>query len=200
MHPEKIWRKMKYRQAVVFMGGSAGSLEVILEITNRLPLLSTAIIIIVIHRRADNDSILEYLVAQNALYPVKEIEDKDPIVPGTIYIAPADYHLLIENNNSFSLDSSEKIHYSRPSIDVTFESVAETFRSRAMGILLSGSNADGADGLARIKELEGRTLAQTPQSAEIGFMPQQAINRKIVDMIVEPAQISEEIVRFVKGC
>lgn len=184
----------------VAIGGSAGSLEVILEITNRLPLLSTAIIIIVIHRRADNDSILEYLVAQNALYPVKEIEDKDPIVPGTIYIAPADYHLLIENNNSFSLDSSEKIHYSRPSIDVTFESVAETFRSRAMGILLSGSNADGADGLARIKELEGRTLAQTPQSAEIGFMPQQAINRKIVDMIVEPAQISEEIVRFVKGC
>ena len=125
------------------------------------------------------------------------MEDKDAIIPGTIYIAPPDYHLLIENKDSFSLDSSEKVHFSRPSIDVTFESVAEMFTNRVMGILLSGANADGAAGLACIKEKGGLTLVQSPESAEMSIMPQQAINRNIVDRIVEPSQISEEIVRFI---
>ena len=183
--------------AVIVIGGSAGSLEVILEITNRLPLYTTAIIIIIVHRKIDNDSILEDLIAQKTLYAVKEVEDKDPIIPGTIYIAPPDYHLLIENKDTFSLDSSEKIHFSRPSIDVTFESVAELFTNRVMGILLSGANADGAAGLACIKELGGHTLVQNPASAEMSIMPQQAINRNIVDTIAEPAQISEAIVRFI---
>jgi two-component system chemotaxis response regulator CheB len=183
--------------AVIVIGGSAGSLEVILNITNCLPLFATAIIIIVVHRKIDNDSILEDLVAYKTLYAVKEVEDKDAIIPGTIYIAPPDYHLLIENKNTFSLDSSEKIHFSRPSIDVTFESVAEIFTNHVMGILLSGANADGAAGLACIKELGGHTLVQNPASAEMSIMPQQAINRNIVDRIVEPAQISEAIVRFI---
>lgn len=184
-------------RAVIVIGGSAGSLEVILDITNRLPLFATVIIIIVVHRKIDNDSILENLVAHKTLYAVKEVEDKEAIIPGTIYIAPPDYHLLIENRDTFSLDSSEKIHFSRPSIDVTFESVAEVFTNRVMGILLSGANADGAAGLACIKEMGGRTLVQSPESAEMSIMPQQAINRQIVDQIAEPAQISEEIVRFI---
>jgi len=184
---------------VIVIGGSAGSLEVILELVNRLPLFSTVIIIIVVHRMIDHDTILEDLISYKTLYPVKEVEDKDAIIPGTIYIAPPDYHLLIENTDCFSLDSSEKVHFSRPSIDVTFESVAETFTSRVMGILLSGANADGAAGMARIKELGGYTLVQSPESAEMSIMPQQAINRNIVDRIVEPAQISEEMVRFVSA-
>ena len=184
-------------RAVIVIGGSAGSLEVILDITTRLPLFTTIIIIIVVHRKIDNDSILEDLIAQKTLYAVKEVEDKDPIIPGTIYIAPPDYHLLIENKDNFSLDSSEKIHFSRPSIDVTFESVAEIYTNRVMGILLSGANADGAAGLACIKEMGGHTLVQNPESAEMSIMPQQAINRNIVDRIVEPTQISEEIVRFI---
>ena len=183
--------------AVIVIGGSAGSLEVILDITNRLPLFATVIIIIVVHRKIDNDSILENLIAHKTLYAVKEVEDKDAIIPGTIYIAPPDYHLLIENKDTFSLDSTEKIHFSRPSIDVTFESVAEIFTNRVMGILLSGANADGAAGLACIKEMGGHTLVQSPESAEMSIMPQQAINRNIVDRIVEPTQISEEIVRFI---
>jgi two-component system, chemotaxis family, protein-glutamate methylesterase/glutaminase len=183
--------------AVIVIGGSAGSLEVILEITNRLPLFATAIIIIVVHRKIDNDSILEDLIAHKTLYPVKEVEDKDPIIPGTIYIAPPDYHLLIENKDTFSLDSSEKVHFSRPAIDVTFESVAEIFTNRVMGILLSGANADGAAGLVCIKEMGGHTLVQNPKTAEMSIMPQQAINRNIVDCIAEPAEISQAIVRFI---
>ena len=183
--------------AVIVIGGSAGSLEVILEITNSLPLFATAIIIIVVHRKIDNDSILEDLIAHKTLYPVKEVEDKDPIIPGTIYIAPPDYHLLIENKDTFSLDSSEKVHFSRPAIDVTFESVAWIFTNRVMGILLSGANADGAAGLACIKEMGGHTLVQNPETAEMSIMPQQAINRNIVDSIAEPAEISKAIVRFI---
>ena len=182
---------------VVVIGGSAGSLEVILHIIKHLPYVSTAVIIIIIHRKNDNDSILEDLFSYKTLIPVKEVEDKDTIVPGTIYIAPPDYHLLIENERSFSLDSSEKIHFSRPSIDVTFESAGEAFTTRVMGVLLSGANADGAAGLARIKELGGITLAQKPATAEIGFMPQQAINLNIVDKILEPARISEEVANFI---
>jgi two-component system chemotaxis response regulator CheB len=184
--------------AVVVIGGSAGSLEVILEIASTLPLLQTVVMIIVVHRKIDNDSILEDLIAHKTLYPVKEVEDKEPIIPGTIYIAPPDYHLLIENKDCFSLDSSEKVHFCRPSIDVTFESAAETFTNRVIGILLSGANIDGAEGLACIKELGGYTVVQTPESAEIDIMPKQAINRNVADKILEPARISEEIVRFVK--
>lgn len=185
--------------AVVVIGGSAGSLEVILEITNSLPFIKTVVIIIVVHRKIDNDSILENLIAHKTLYPVKEVEDKDPIVPGTIYIAPPDYHLLIENEVCFSLDSSEKIHFCRPSIDVTFESVAETFTNRVIGILLSGANTDGTEGLASIKELGGYTVVQDPASAEIDIMPKQAISRNIVDKIVEPEKITEEITKFVEA-
>jgi two-component system chemotaxis response regulator CheB len=182
---------------VVAIGGSAGSLEVILNLIQRLPYVSTALLIVIIHRKSDNDSILEDLFAHKTLIPVKEVEDKDPIIPGTIYIAPPDYHLLIENERTFSLDSSEKVHYSRPSIDVTFESVADTFTTRVMGVLLSGANADGAAGLARIKQMGGCTLVQTPETAEIDFMPRQAINLNIVDTIAAPAQISEAIAAFI---
>lgn len=184
---------------VIAIGGSAGSLEVILGIIKRLPYVSTVIVIIVIHRKSDNDSILQDLLSNKTLIPVKEVEDKDAIVPGAIYIAPPDYHLLIENEHYFSLDSSEKIHFSRPSIDVTFESVAEAFSTRVIGILLSGANADGAAGLACIKHMGGYTIVQTPQTAEIGFMPQQAINRNIVDKIIDPIHISEEIARLITG-
>ncbi|WP_207513987.1 chemotaxis protein CheB [Longitalea luteola] len=183
--------------AIVVIGGSAGSLEVILEIANNLPLLPTVVIIIVVHRKIDNDSILEELIAHKTKYRVKEVEDKDAIIPGTIYIAPPDYHLLIENKHCFSLDTSEKVHFCRPSIDVTFESVAETFTSRVIGILLSGANIDGAEGLACIKQLGGYTMAQTPESAGIDIMPKQAISRNIVDKIVEPQDISKEIVQLV---
>ena len=116
---------------------------------------------------------------------VKEVEDKEFIVPNAIYVAPPDYHLLVEDEYSFSLDSAEKIHFSRPSIDVTFESVSEKFGQRAIGILLSGANADGAEGLGCIKEAGGITIAQDPASADVGFMPQQAINLGIVDHVVD---------------
>ena len=116
------------------------------------------------------------------------------IIPGCIYIAPADYHVLIENENMFSLDCSEKIHHSRPSIDVSFESVAEVFKTYTIGILLSGANADGAEGLCAIQQCGGLTIVQEPQSAEVDFMPRQALELMKPDKILN----SDEIAEFIK--
>ena len=113
---------IKYKMLAI--GGSAGSLDVILKIVAALPFVSHLATVIIVHRKNDGESILTYLLSTRTKLAVKEIEDKEAIKGGTIYIAPADYHLLIENEKMFSLDASEKIHHSRPSIDVSFESVA----------------------------------------------------------------------------
>jgi two-component system, chemotaxis family, protein-glutamate methylesterase/glutaminase len=178
---------VKYK--IVGLGGSAGSLNVILKIINALPHNANVIVVIIIHRKTSNDSILEDLVSSRTSIPTREVEDKDPIEPNTIYIAPPDYHLLIENENEFSLDSSEKIHFSRPSIDVTFESMAETFGASCIGVLLSGANADGCEGLKSIKRKGGLSLVQNPLSAESGFMPQHAINQKAMNRIVDADEL-----------
>jgi two-component system, chemotaxis family, protein-glutamate methylesterase/glutaminase len=179
-------------QRCIAIGGSAGSLEVILNLISSLPGSPNAIFIIIVHRKKDNDSILADLIATRTTLPVQEVEDKDAIVTGTIYLAPPDYHLLLERENLFSLDSSEKVHYSRPSIDITFESVAETFGTRAIGILLSGANADGAAGLAAIKKVGGYTIVQDPATADVDYMPRQAIQLTPIDRILS----ANQMVRF----
>ena len=182
---------VKYR--MVAMGGSAGSLELILKIVQGLPVNSGASFIIVVHRKNDADSILANLLSTRTKMNVKEVEDKDPILPNCIYLAPSDYHLLIEDADLFSLDSSEKVHHSRPSIDVCFESVAAAFGPAAIGILLSGANADGAQGLSMIKAAGGVTMVQDPAEAEVGFMPQQAVALFKVDYIMPVATLAGKL-------
>lgn len=169
----------------VVIGGSAGGLDVLLKV---LPSLSTSFsftVIIVLHRKNSVDSTLESLLASRTKIPVKEVEDKDRISPGTIYIAPADYHLLIEPDLTFSLDDSEKVNYSRPSLDVTFESAADVFGPDLVGILLSGANADGTQGLVAVKKAGGTTVVQKPETAQTPFMPQQAIANAPIDSILD---------------
>jgi two-component system, chemotaxis family, protein-glutamate methylesterase/glutaminase len=180
---------------VVVIGGSAGSLEVILKMVGAFQETTNTTFIIVVHRKNNTSSILEDILAAKTTIKVKEIEDKDPILPTTIYLAPPDYHLLIEDDQTFSLDSSEKVHYSRPSIDITFESVAQVFGDRAIGVLLSGANADGAEGLAKIKKAGGFTIVQDPSTSDAGYMPQQAIKQKAFNKILH----AEEIAGFVNG-
>ncbi len=176
---------------VAVIGGSAGSLEIILDIIGKIPVDCPSVLIVVIHRRNDADSVLTELLRAKTALKVKEVEDKDPIKPGYLYIAPADYHLLVESEESFSLDSSEKLHFSRPSIDISFDSVSEIFGDRSIGVLLSGANADGAEGLVRIAENGGITIVQDPATAEVAFMPQQAINLGIVKHIIEGKKIGD---------
>lgn len=175
------------------IGGSAGSLEVVMKIVTLLPPRVAAAVILILHRKNASDSILPGIIASKTSWRVKEVEDKDALNNGTIYLAPPDYHLLLEDTNSFSLDASEKVHYSRPSIDVTFEQVAEVYGASAIGVLLSGANADGAAGLLKIKKQGGFTIVQEPASAEVGYMPQQAIDLNAAHAIISGNELPRYI-------
>lgn len=175
----------------VVIGGSTGGLDVLLKILPALKPTLSFTIIVVLHRKNSADSTLEALLASRTSIPVREVEDKDVLAVGHIYLAPADYHLLIEADKTFSLDYSEKVNYSRPSLDVTFESAADVYGDTLVGILLSGANTDGTKGLAAIKKEGGITIAQKPETAQAPFMPQQAIDNVAVDFILDiPDMIS----------
>jgi two-component system, chemotaxis family, protein-glutamate methylesterase/glutaminase len=157
------------------IGGSAGSLQVLLQVLPEInPAISFAVIIVV-HRKAGPDHLLTDLLASKTSLPVKEAEEKEPILPAHIYIAPPDYHLLIENSRTFSLDQSEKINFSRPSIDVTFDSASHVYGRHLACLLLSGSNADGVEGLLSVNKNGGDTLVQDPETAAVSYMPAHAI-------------------------
>lgn len=175
---------------IFIIGGSSGSFDVLLHILPQLQPLMSAAIIIVLHRKSAYDTALIDVFSYRTTIAIKEIEEKEAVLPGFIYIAPADYHLLIEKDFTFSLDVSEKINYSRPSIDVCFETAAEAFGKKLTGILLSGSNADGTKGLLAIRRFNGATIVQDPQSADSPFMPQQAIASGAADYILEPDAIA----------
>lgn len=179
---------------LVVIGGSAGGLDALLHI---LPMLqgTCAPLIIVLHRKYSNDSTLSDLFTARTRLKVKEVEDKDALKKGHVYIAPADYHLLIEKEKTFTLDDSEKVNYSRPSIDVTFQSAADVFGKKLACILLSGANADGTEGFEYVRSLGGTTVAQDPTSAEVPFMPRHAINSGFASAILS----LDEIAGFING-
>lgn len=174
---------------VVIIGGSAGSLNALMQILPDLKQLNGFAIVIVLHRKSTDDQTLEELIALKATVPVKLVEDKVPVEPGFIYIAPSNYHLLFERNHTLSLDISEKINYSRPSIDVSFESAAEIYGDALVGILLSGSNTDGTVGLKAIKAAKGTIIIQNPTVAEMPFMPHNAILNTDPDLVLDNQEI-----------
>jgi two-component system chemotaxis response regulator CheB len=180
----------------VVIGGSAGCLKVLLHIIPELrPGLGFPIIII-IHRKNDRKSSLEQLLGHRTPLTVHEVEDKLTLENGKLYIAPPDYHLLIEKDRTLSLDGSEKVLWSRPSIDVTFQSVAEIFGANTLGILLSGANDDGALGLEYIQKAGGKTIIQHPDNAEISIMPQAALYRIQPDYLLNDTAIAAVINSF----
>jgi len=168
----------------VVIGGSAGSLSVLFELLPALKKDLRIALILVLHRKNSSDSALSTLLASKTLIPTKEVEEKEPVQYGCIYLAPADYHLLIEKDFTFSLDYSEKINFSRPSLDVTFESAADVFGSELVAIILSGANDDGTAGLSAVKQAGGFCIAQQPETAQMPFMPQHAIEHSEIDLIL----------------
>lgn len=147
------------------------------------------IVIIVIHRKRNFFSEIAKLFAENSRMSLREIEDKDVLEKNTIYIAPANYHTLIEKGGYFSLDVSEAVWYSKPSIDVTFECAAEVYQERCMAILLSGANQDGAEGMLKLKNSGAVTIAQHPEDAEMDEMPAAAINNGAAGYILRTDEI-----------
>lgn len=183
------------RPKLMIIGGSAGSLQVIMGIISVVRPDFPSSVLIVLHRNSVFESNLEDLFALKSRAIIKEVEEKELIMPGSIYIAPADYHVLIEEDQTFSLDYSERVNFSRPSIDVTFRSASDVYGKELVCLLLSGGNADGVDGLEHVKERGGLTVVQDPATAEVPYMPQHALSRMNVDFVL-PA---EDIPAFFKG-
>ena len=178
-------------EKLIVIGGSAGSLEVLFQI---LPLLRVDFpypIIIVLHRKAAYDTVLAELFATKTTLMIREIEDKETIDNSIIYLAPGDYHLLFEKDGTLSLDDSEKVAFSRPSIDVAFESASTAWGRALICILLSGANADGTEGLRQVKGADGMTVVQSPESAGMGFMPRHAIAQNVADFILNVQEIAD---------
>ena len=180
---------------LLVIGGSAGSLQVVLSLLTALGEDFPMPVLIVLHRNGVFESSLEDLLSSRTRLPIKEVEEKDLLRAGTVYVCPADYHVLLEKDHSFSLDYSERVHFSRPSIDVSFRSAADVYGRGLVCLLLSGGNADGGEGMQYAQERGGLTLVQDPATAEVPYMPQQAINRMTADFILPSAGIPE----FIRG-
>jgi two-component system chemotaxis response regulator CheB len=143
-------------------------------------------IVIVQHRSKDSDRLLSQLLQDHTDLTVCEIEDKDPLTAGTVHVAPANYHVMVESGYA-SLTIEEPVRYSRPSIDVMFDSAADTYGPGAIGVVLTGANDDGSRGLAHIVKRGGRALVQDPKTAEIPIMPQAAV-RAVPNAEILPLQ------------
>lgn len=180
----------------IIIGGSAGSLEVLMTVLPRIHKPLNLAIVIVVHRKQGTDSILTQLLQSRTEIPILDIEEKQPISSGSIYIAPSDYHLLIEKDFTFSLDYSEKVNYSRPAIDVTFQTAADAYKKNLACILLSGSNADGVNGLIVAKRVGAQVAVQDPATAQVAYMPAQAILKAGISHVLNASGIVDYINRL----
>jgi two-component system chemotaxis response regulator CheB len=169
----------------VVIGGSAGAIEILGLVTSSLTARFAPAMAVVVHMAQDARPILPDILSAAGRPPMKVAEDKEPIAPGTIYFAPPGYHLLVEAEHTFALSVDEPEHFSRPSIDVLFESAADAYQARVAGVILSGANSDGAAGLRAIADAGGTTLVQKPETADSRQMPEAALRAcpesKVVD-------------------
>jgi two-component system chemotaxis response regulator CheB len=168
----------------VVIGASAGGVQALSVLLPALPPYLRASIFIVLHLPRDKPSVLVDIFRPKCALPVSEAEDKQPIIPGNVYFAPSNYHLLIDQGPQLALSADEPVHHSRPSIDVLFESAAEVYGRRLMGIILTGANEDGAMGLAAVKDAGGITVVQHPQSAQAPLMGKAALALRPADWVL----------------
>jgi two-component system chemotaxis response regulator CheB len=174
----------------IVIGASAGGVE---ALSILLPALSAGLrapLIIVLHLPRERPSLLAGIFAPKCALQVKEAEDKMRVEPGTVYFAPPDYHLLIDEGPQLALSIDELVHFSRPSIDVLFESAADIYAERLMGIILTGANDDGAAGLAAVHRAGGVTLVQEPGSAQAPLMALAALKRTAADFVLPLEEIA----------
>ena len=172
------------RIAVIAIGASAGGVEALSLLLGALPPAYPAAVIVVMHLSRERPSLLPELFQARCALPVREATDKEPVLPGAVYLAPPDYHLLIDPGPQLALSVDEPVLFSRPSIDVLFESAADEYRERLLGIVLTGGNEDGARGLAAIRAAGGLAAVQQPDTAQVGVMPRAAMERAKPEFIL----------------
>lgn len=180
---------MKFEAIVI--GTSAGGLFALSTILSALPADFSLPVIIVQHRSKMEPSLLEEVLSKKCLVAIKQADEKEDIKAGLIYFAPADYHLLIEKDRSFSLSFDPPVNFSRPSIDILFETAAYAYGKNLLALILTGANHDGAKGIRMIKSMGGTCIAQDPAEADYPAMPQAAIDTGSIHKILTLERITE---------
>ena len=179
---------------VVVVGASWGGLGAVGELLEGIPADAAFALAIAQHRRADSFNGLVDALARRSALPLTEVEDKEPIEAGRAYLAPSDYHLLVEPG-VFALSTEDRVSFSRPSIDVLFETAADAYGSDAVGVILTGTGNDGVLGLARIKERGGTAIVQDPATAERPELPAAALAAVLPDAVLAVHEIPDLLVR-----
>ena len=185
---------LKGRIEAIVIGASAGGVEALGLILPALPAKFRPSLLIVLHLPRERPSLLVEIYEKRCALPIREADDKEPIEPGTVYFAPPDYHMLVERNRQIALSTEEPVHFSRPSVDVLFESAADVYGSRLLGVILTGANEDGAAGLHAVHRAGGVTVVQQPDSAKVPLMVVSALQRNPADFVLSLPQIAELLV------
>jgi two-component system, chemotaxis family, protein-glutamate methylesterase/glutaminase len=180
---------------VIVVGGSRGGMNAVARLLADLPADFPVPVVVVLHRGPDSGDTLAAILARASALRVRDADDKTDLSPGCVHIAPPGYHLLVERG-SLALSTDAAVHYSRPSIDVTFETAADAYGSGVVGVLLTGDNHDGAAGLAEVRRFGGLTIVQDPETAERPVMPQAAIARAAPDAVLPLEKIGPRLVRL----
>lgn len=185
--------------AAIAIGTSAGGIEALKAILKGIDKPLSVPIVIVQHLSPRHESYLPSILAQVTGHNVKEIEEKERLESGWIYIAPPNFHVLVEKDETLSLTVEKRVCYARPSIDVMFETAADAYREKLIGVILTGANHDGALGMKRIKELGGYTIIQNPERAYSSEMPYAALGEIDPDAILDIEEIGAHISTLLKG-
>jgi two-component system chemotaxis response regulator CheB len=184
---------------LVAVGTSLGGLQALIKILKTLPADLAAPIVVVQHRGADSGASLAELLQRHTRLTVVEADDKMPLTAGTIYLAPSDYHLLVEEPGQVALSTDPPVRAARPSIDVLFETAADAYGPELLAVLLTGASADGAAGLARVKALGGRVIVEDPTTAECATMPAAGLAATRADYVLPVDKIGEHLAGLVEG-
>ncbi len=180
----------KKQYEAIVIGSSAGGLNALKVLFSGLDDRFSTPLIIVQHISADSENYLIQILNDIRKLQVKEADEKEHPMPGMAYLAPPNYHLLLEPDRTFTLTIDERVNYARPSIDVLFETAAEAYKDKLIGIILTGANNDGSRGLKKIKEFGGLAIVQDPETAEVESMPRAAIMATTVDHIIPLDEIA----------
>jgi two-component system chemotaxis response regulator CheB len=184
--PARIDRRID----AIVIGASAGGVEALSILLPALPARLCATVYVVLHLPSEPSGLLTGVFASICPLPAREALDKEVPAPGTVYFAPPDYHLLLEDGPALALSVDPPVHFSRPSIDVLFESAADVYRERLMGIILTGANEDGTAGLQAVQQAGGLSIVQCPDNAQVPFMVLSALKRCQPDFVLSLEQIA----------
>jgi two-component system, chemotaxis family, protein-glutamate methylesterase/glutaminase len=194
---ELISSTIKVANKVVAIAASKGGISAVQKILSHLPADFPGAIIIIQHLSPLFKSYLADLLDRHTLLKVQRATDGAKLTSGTVYVAPPDYHVIVNGNNSINLSQAAKEHFVRPSAEYTFKSLAENYQHKAIAVVLTGYDGDGSEGVKKIKAMGGKVIAQDKETSVVFGMPQSAIETGCVDLILPLDKIADGIIKMV---